>query len=172
LRLYVIGLLPAAIDQPLIFAFYARKDTWRPAMVGILGVVFYLLVALPTYRTLGMAGLILANGAQLTGHAVVMWVLLHRRVGSLRSFEMGRTALRALLAAVVMGGVVYGAALGIQRLTSFGGRAEWALTVLGGGGLGLCTYLGLCTLLHVSEVQMVLGLIRQITRRLRPAGSP
>ena len=36
LRLYLIGLLPAAIDQPLIFAFYARRDTWRPAVVGIL----------------------------------------------------------------------------------------------------------------------------------------
>jgi putative peptidoglycan lipid II flippase len=172
LRLYLIGLLPAAIDQPLIFAFYARRDTWRPAVVGILGVLFYLLVALPTYRTLGMAGLILANGAQLTGHAAVMVVLLHRRVGSLHGFGLGKTALRALLAAVVMGGAVYGVTSGIQRLIPLAGRTGWALTVLLGGGLGTGVYLALCALLRVSEIQMVLDLVRQIVRRLLPARRP
>jgi peptidoglycan biosynthesis protein MviN/MurJ (putative lipid II flippase) len=168
LRLYLIGLLPAAIDQPLIFAFYARKDTWRPAMVGVLGVLFYLLVALPTYRTLGMAGLILANGAQLTGHAAVMWALLHRRVGSLRGFRLGQTGLCALLAAVGMGGAIFGAAQGIQRLLPADGRMQWALTVVAGGSLGLGVYLALCTLLRVPEIDMVFGLIRQLVQRLRP----
>jgi putative peptidoglycan lipid II flippase len=168
LRLYLIGLLPAAIDQPLIFAFYARKDTWRPAMVGVLGVLFYLLVALPTYRTLGMAGLILANGAQLTGHAIVMWLLLHRRVGSLRGLGLGKTGLRALLAALGMGAAVYGVTLGVQRLFVLPGRLAWALTVLAGGGLGVGVYLALCALLRVSEIQMLGDLIRRIARRVRP----
>ena len=35
LRLYLFGLTFAAIDQPLIFAFYARKDTLTPARRGI-----------------------------------------------------------------------------------------------------------------------------------------
>jgi putative peptidoglycan lipid II flippase len=168
LRLYLIGLLPAAVDQPLIFAFYARKDTWRPAMVGIAGVLFYLLVALPTYRSLGMAGLILANGAQLTGHAAVMWALLRRHVGPLRGFGLGRTTLRALLAAAVMGGVVYGATLGVQRWLPLPGRTGWALTVLVGGGLGLGVYLALCALLGVSEIQTVLDLVRRTVGRLLP----
>jgi len=168
LRLYLIGLLPAAIDQPLIFAFYARKDTWRPAMVGVLGVLFYLFVALPTYRALGMAGLILANGAQLTGHAAVMWALLRRHIGPLRDFGLGRTTLRALLAAAAMGGVVYGATLGVQRWIPLAGRTGWALTVLIGGSLGLSVYLALCTLLRVSEIQTVLDLVRRIVRRLLP----
>jgi putative peptidoglycan lipid II flippase len=168
LRLYLIGLLPAAIDQPLIFAFYARKDTWRPAMVGVLGVLFYLLVALPTYRTLGMAGLILANGAQLAGHATVMWLLLHRRVGSLRGFGLGRTVLRTLLAAAIMGGAVYGALWGVQRLVPLAGRAQWALCVLAGGGLGLVVYLAICAWLRLSEIDMLVSLVRRIARRLRP----
>jgi peptidoglycan biosynthesis protein MviN/MurJ (putative lipid II flippase) len=170
LRLYLIGLLPAAIDQPLIFAFYARKDTWRPAMVGVLGVVFYLLVALPTYHTLGMAGLILANGAQLTGHAAVMWALLHRRVGTLGGFELGQTVLRALLAAAAMGGVVYGAMWGIERLSPLTGRPQWALIVTVGGGLGLGVYLALCALLRVPGIRMVLDLGRRFGSRLRGAG--
>jgi len=172
LRLYLIGLLPAAIDQPLIFAFYARKDTWRPAMVGVLGVLFYLLVALPTYRALGMAGLILANGAQLSGHAFVMWVLLHRRVGPLRGFRLGHTAFRALLAAAVMGGVVYGATELLQRFAPMIGRPLWALAVLVGGGLGLVVYLGLCALLRVPEVQMLSQLAQRIAGRFLPKRNP
>ena len=35
LRFYLFGLTFAAIDQPLIFAFYARKDTLTPALVGL-----------------------------------------------------------------------------------------------------------------------------------------
>jgi putative peptidoglycan lipid II flippase len=170
LRFYLIGLLPAAIDQPLIFAFYARKDTWRPAMVGVLGVVFYLLVALPTYRTLGMAGLILANGAQLTGHAVVMWALLQRRVGPMRGLGLGKTAIRALLSAAVMGGVVYAAMLGIQHQSLLEGRAEWALTVLVSGTLGLITYLLVGLVLRVPEIKTVLRLLGRIAGPLLSAG--
>src|SRR4029077_14039460 len=45
LRIQMIGVFFAAIDQPLIFAFYARKDTLTPALVGIAGVGLYLFVA-------------------------------------------------------------------------------------------------------------------------------
>jgi peptidoglycan biosynthesis protein MviN/MurJ (putative lipid II flippase) len=171
LRFYLIGLLPAALDQPLVFAFYARKDTWRPALVGILGVVFYLAVALPTYRGLGMVGLILANGAQLTGHAVVMLVLFERRVGTLRGHAIGRTTLRSLVAAAAMGGAIYGTVQGVQRLWPIAGRTGWALTVLVGGGIGLGVYLALCTLLDVGEIRMVFALARQTLQRVASSSS-
>jgi peptidoglycan biosynthesis protein MviN/MurJ (putative lipid II flippase) len=172
LRLYLIGLLPAAIDQPLIFAFYARKDTWRPAMVGILGVVFYLVVALPTFRTLGMAGLILANGAQLAGHAAVMWVLLHRHVGSLRGHRIWQTGLRALFAAVLMGAVVWAASKGAEVLSPSPGRMQWGLAAALGGGLGAAVYLSICALLRVPEVQMIWALVHRVVRRLQPRPEP
>jgi peptidoglycan biosynthesis protein MviN/MurJ (putative lipid II flippase) len=173
LRYYLIGLLPAAIDQPLVFAFYARKDTWRPALVGILGVLFYLAIALPTVRTLGMVGLILANGAQLTGHAAVMIGLFGRRVGTLRGYEIGRTLARSLVASAVMGGIVYGIGWGIDRLAPAAARTRWALTVLVGGTVGLGVYLALCALLKVREVEMVRTLVGQAIRRARqPNGSP
>ena len=30
----------------LVFASYARKDTWRPALVGVITILIYLLVAI------------------------------------------------------------------------------------------------------------------------------
>ena len=157
--------MPAAIDQPLVFSFYARKDTWKPALVGILGVFFYLGIAVPTVRSLGMIGLILANGAQLTGHAAVMIWLFQRHVGTLRGHDIGRTLARSLLASAAMGGIVYGIGWAVERLTPTAGRIGWAITVLAGGALGLGVYLALCALLKVREIEMLRGLVRQALRQ-------
>jgi len=158
LRYYLVGLVGASIDLPLVFAFYARQDTFRPAMVGVLGVVFYLLVALPTYRTLGMIGLILANDAQLVGHALIMVMLFQRRIGTLGGLGIGETLLKSLLASAVMGIAVYGTMWGVELLLPSQGRLLWAVTVLVGGSIGLGSYLGLCALLQVNELQVMLAI--------------
>ena len=68
-----------AVDQLLIFAFYARRDTRTPVLVGIFGTLLYLAVALSTVAPLGVFGLILANTLQNSAHCVVMYWLLSRR---------------------------------------------------------------------------------------------
>jgi putative peptidoglycan lipid II flippase len=104
LRLYLFGLTFAAIDQPLIFAFYARQNTLTPALVGLLGVGFYLVAALlPTLaRPMQMTDLVLANSVQLTGHALVMLWLVNR-LAPLRGHGLGPTTLKAITASLVMG---------------------------------------------------------------------
>ena len=167
LRLYLIGMLFAAIDLPLVFSFYAKKDTLRPALVGVLGVGLYLLVALPTYRTLGMVGLILANDVQLAGHALAMLWLFWRRVGTLRGHGIGSTLLKSAFASAVMGGVTYGIVLGMERLLPLGGTLGWAVTVAAGGGAGLGVYLAVCALLRVRELELVRSLVRPLIHRVR-----
>ena len=104
LRFYLLGLTFAAIDQPLIFAYYARQNTLTPALIGLLGVGFYLIAALlPTlFRPLTMTDLVLANSIQLTGHALVMLWLINR-VAPLGGRGLAATAVKAGAAAVVMG---------------------------------------------------------------------
>jgi peptidoglycan biosynthesis protein MviN/MurJ (putative lipid II flippase) len=164
LRYYLIGMLGAAVDQPLIFAFYARQDTLRPALVGIAGVAFYALVALSTLRSLGMIGLILANGAQLFGHALVMLALFERRVGTLRGRSIGPTLLKSLFASAIMGGAVYGIGWGIRLVVADEGLLRWALTVVVGGGVGLAVYVALCALLRVRELDLARALVRRVVR--------
>jgi len=166
LRYYLLGLVFAAVDQPLVFAFYARKDTLTPALVGVLGVGVYLAVALALIRPLGMVGLILANGAQLSGHAAVMLILFWRRVGSLRGHGLGTALFKTGLASVLMGGMT---AL-VLRVLSGGVNDQTLLgrlTLVGvAGSAGLAVYLGLCALLRVQEIGLLFGVI---IRRLRGA---
>jgi putative peptidoglycan lipid II flippase len=167
LRYYLIGLVFAAIDQPLVFAFYARKDTRTPALVGVLGVLFYLGVALLTFRALGMVGLILANGAQLAGHAAVMIWHFQRKVGTLAGHGLPQTLLKAALASTLMGAAVYGTARAVEGASFVQGRAGSALVIAASGVVGVGIYLGLCALLHIREIELARALVRQTWHKVR-----
>ena len=167
LRYYLLGLTFAAIDLPLVFAFYARKDTLTPALVGVLGVVVYLILALSLIRPLGMIGLILANSAQLTIHALTMLALLQRRMGGLGGHGITALALKTLFASLVMGGITYLALSGLQRVLDVRTLVGKFIIVSGAGGLGLATYLGMMVLLRVEEARLVREMI---WRKVRPSG--
>ncbi|HEX9075995.1 MAG TPA: lipid II flippase MurJ, partial [Anaerolineae bacterium] len=109
LQFYLLGLPFAAVDQPLVFAFYARKNTLTPNLVAFAGVGIYLVVALALLRPLGMVGLVLANSAQLTGHALIMLWLTRTRLGGFGAGGGGvlETLLKAGLASVLMGLVAF-----------------------------------------------------------------
>ena len=105
LRGYLPGLIFAAIDQPLVFAFYARQDTLTPAVVGLIcNVGIYLAAALaPTlFRPLQVTDLAVANSVQWAAHALLMSILLVRQVGPMGSYGLGRWGLRVLIASLVM----------------------------------------------------------------------
>jgi len=103
---YTPSLPAAAMDQMLIFAFYALKNTLVPVAVGLLGVGIYLAVALALISPLGFFGLALANSAQIVSHALVLLALLWRTVGGLSGLDLGPTLAKVLAASLAMVGVV------------------------------------------------------------------
>ncbi len=80
LLVYLPGTLFAALDQVLIFAYFARQNTRTPQIVGVTAVGIYFIFALTLVRPLGMAGLVAANSAQFIFHTIVMIVLIRRLV--------------------------------------------------------------------------------------------
>jgi putative peptidoglycan lipid II flippase len=163
LRIYLLGTTFAAIDLPLVYAFYARKNTVTPALVGVLGVGLYLVAALvpALFRELQMTDLVLANSVQLTGHALVMLWLINHRVGSLRGRGLVRTTLKALAASLVTGAMVFVTA-GWLVARFRGQTLLHELTVVAGAALvGLAVYGALVTLLRIEEVGALLALLRR-----------
>ncbi len=164
LRCYLLGLVFAAVDWPLNYAFYARQDTLTPASVGVLSVFVYLMVALSLMKPLGMIGLVLADSAKHTAHALTMLVLLHRRVGSLRGHGAGATTFKAVLASAIMGALTYWTMAWLQEATANlvdVGRLWGELVVVVGAGLaGLIAYGILATLTGVEEVKWIWEMVR------------
>jgi putative peptidoglycan lipid II flippase len=155
LRIYILGLPFAAVDQVLIFAFYARKDTRRPVLVGVVGVLVYLGVALALLRPLGMLGLVLANSVQLCSHALIMLVLAQRQFDGVRGQRLGHTIVKVLIASGLMG---LGVHLGLVQMSGILGSASvWSelLIVGGAGALGLMLYGCLVRLLRVEETALI-----------------
>src|SRR5436305_10676762 len=109
LQNYAYQLPFVAIDQLLIAAFYARKNTIIPVTVGFVSILGYLVVALPFSQTIGMPALAFANTVQNSSHALILLVLLRMAIGSFRMGKMLPALLKILLAAAVMVVVAWGA---------------------------------------------------------------
>ena len=107
LRLYLFGLPFAAVDQMLVFASYARKDTWRPALIGVVSVAVYTVVALALLEPLSYLSLMVADTVKHMVHTVLMALVLRREQGGLRGFGISRAFLKAFAASIVTGIVAF-----------------------------------------------------------------
>ncbi len=168
LRFNLLGLVFAALDQPLITAFYARKDTWTPALVGVITVLFYTGLALAPllFGELYLWQLILANSLKLTAHALLMLYLFNRKVGSLSAYQVTRTTLRALVAAIIMALPMAGLVHLLHDIAQTGALGG-LLQLTAAGGIGLLCYLGIIKWLGVEEVALLRQLLKNRRRNSR-----
>src|SRR6476620_2860125 len=110
LLLYLPGLPAAALDQMLLFAFYAHRRTLAPNLVQGAAVGIYALTALTLLGAgLGLSALILGNSAQWIGHALIL-LLLSRKLVNLRGLRLGEAFWKSVLASLAMGGAAWGLA--------------------------------------------------------------
>jgi len=163
LRVQMIGVFFAAVDQPLIFAFYARKDTLTPALVGMAGVGTYLLIAfvISRLRPITLIDLVFANDGQLAAHALVMLALFRRRLGGFGNPEVWLTFVKAGLASGVMAVLAWGTLAGIQFIGIPVGLVGRLLNVALPGLVGVVVYFWLAARLHIGEVNLAVSLIRK-----------
>lgn len=148
----------AAVDQLLIFAFYARKNTLTPMLVGVVGIGIYVTAGLLLIGpfALGVRGLALANAIQNSLHAVILAYLLRRAVGPGAGRGVGRAIWRTALAAAP-GTAVCLAAQGV--LASTHGLVLLLGLAVTVGVAGLLFAAGLM-LLKSEEAREVVGLVR------------
>ena len=166
LNLYLLGMLCAAVDYPLNFAFYARFNTWLPAAVGVLSVILYTVVALALVQRLGFLGLVWADTAKQAGHAGLMILLLWRFVGPLR----GKTLQGFAQVGLAGGAMAATVSLIAQPLRSWlppGWAGDLALVSLA-STVGLSVYGWLLWTMKLAEAQQI-GLFLQTRLRRRTA---
>ncbi|MDQ2906165.1 MAG: hypothetical protein M3Y81_21810 [Chloroflexota bacterium] len=146
-----------AIDQLLLVAFFARKDTVKPVIVGFVSYIGYLAVAIPLRHTIGMPALAFANTVQNALRPIMLIVLLRLAIGPLRIREMIPATAKICVATGVMIAVI----VGLEQLTSYSGLLSQhtlfsqLLAVLGIGGIATIVYFGMVALLKVEEITIV-----------------
>lgn len=165
LAVFLLGLPAHAINVILARGFYAGRDTRTPVAVAIGSVGVNIVVSLATVGSLGLLGL--ALGIALGGwfEALILLVLLRRRVPAFTLSPMlraGTFLVGALLAAAVAAGVA--TVLG----TALGDVPPWgrAAVELGAGGLSaVVVYLLYSRAVRLPELPRAIGLARSALRR-------
>ncbi len=162
LQNYAYQLPFVALDQLLIAAFYARKNTVVPVVVQFVSILGYLAVALPFRGTvLGMPMLALANTVQNSMHGIILLFLLRFMIGSIRVRETIPTVLKVLVVTAAMVAVAWGAQVLLSHIHVFSldTLTGSLLTVIVAGGLAVVVFLGGVLLLKVEEIGMLKGAV-------------
>jgi putative peptidoglycan lipid II flippase len=156
---YAAGMIGHSLLEVLTRAFYARQDTKTPVVVGVAAMTLNVLLSFAFsawFRQIGWmphGGLALANSLATALEAAVLFILMRRQLEGVQGRSIADGLLRFGLSALGMG-LALAAWLGFSV-----GMNPW-LVGLGGVALGGLVYgLGL-VLLRVSEVQMILRVIK------------
>ena len=149
------------VDQLLIVAFYARKETRVPVLVGVAGAAVYLVTALALVAPLGMPGLALANAAQNSAHAVILYWLLARRFAALRAPEMGSFLARVAAGGAAAAGAAAVVVAAIEPIMTDALLPARLVGVIAAGGAGLIAYGAVLAVLRVREATDILALLRR-----------
>lgn len=164
---YAPGLPAAAIDQVLLFAFYSRRNTITPVLVGVMSIGVFLAFAFSLIGPLGFVGLALANSFQWIFHAIVLGFLMWRELGRWKDFGIGVPSLKVLVAGAVMTVPL----LIMASLAGLGGVSDggvFRLLLLTGlvSLVSASIYIGTLALLRLEEVAMAYRLTaRWLARR-------
>lgn len=174
LQFFALGIIVHSVLEVVARSFYADKDTLTPLWVAFGGAVVNIGVALLFTGVLtGTASpdqvgmLALANTLGVTFEVVVLSYMLRRRWNGLDESHIGKTALKALIASLIMGAVIF-ALDGVWVALGLTGRGTlWTIILLAVTLIisGL-VFLIAAWFLRIEEVKtfFVQGL-----RRLRPA---
>ncbi|MEP7287678.1 MAG: murein biosynthesis integral membrane protein MurJ [Chloroflexota bacterium] len=165
LRLYLVGIPFAAVDLLLIFAFYARKDTLTPALVGVFSLVCYILIALLLRGTYGFLSLMIADSLKHVIHMTTCMILLRRRLGGLGSQRLPITLLKVALATTAMALITYVLVQSARQLWPVEGLTQRAIIVLMPSAFGAATYFILASLLQLNDFTWFIQSLRRKIRR-------
>jgi putative peptidoglycan lipid II flippase len=161
LRLYLIGLPFAALDLLLVYAFYARQDSLTPALIGLLSLTVYMIVAIVLFPYYGLFSLMIADSLKHMVHAFVSAYLLSRHMNGIGNQRLLLTGGKAAVAALTMGVT---ATLATSQLLNWIGITSLVreVVVVGiSGGLSVTIYLFLAVLFEVEELRWLINIIRR-----------
>ncbi|MEM9952298.1 MAG: murein biosynthesis integral membrane protein MurJ [Chloroflexota bacterium] len=166
LAFYATGIAGFVLLEILSRAFYALADTWTPVIIGVGAMVSNIILSLIFIQFIGnpdslargsFAGLALANASTTLVEALVLWWLISRRIGGIRSRYIIKGSVKAIIASVIMG-------IGLYLLPSFVPVDGFMLAIIG-GVVGLILYGIMSLLLRIEEAMIVPTMILRRFRR-------
>ena len=165
LRFFVIGLVPFAIFQLFLRAFYALQDTRTPFLINCVAVAVNTAINIPMFTWLGVKGLAAGHATAYSLAVVLQARSLVKKTGGLDGPRVLASSARIAGAGAGMGLLVWLAHSSIVRMVESQAAAAQLVTLGAPVVAGLVGYLWLARLLHVEE----LSFVRSLLSRRSPA---
>ena len=103
LLFYAPGIVGYSIVKIAAPTFYSLKDARTPVIVGVISVLTNLFLNLWLNSLMGFRGLALGTAIAANVNAVLLLVLLSRRLGGIDGARVGRSLLKISIASAIMG---------------------------------------------------------------------
>jgi putative peptidoglycan lipid II flippase len=167
LLFYAFGIVAYSVRPILQVAFFSIQDTLTPLKVSAVFVAVNTVLDYSLMQVFGHGGIALTTSIVMTAGAVVLWVLLQKRIGGLAVGEIVTSLGRVLVVSVVI-------ALGLRLLSSSALAVTdvqvWSYIKMGAlVAIGGAVFLGACKVLRISEWREVLTMLKR--ERGRPDGT-
>ncbi len=154
---YAFGLLAYGTIKILVNSFYAMQDTKTPVKIAAFSLVVNIFLSIVLMFRFKVGGLALANSISGILNAVLLFIVLRRRIGTLHEKSLLASLVKIFIASLLMGIFVFWLH-GYLRLVFFSG-AIWhsALSLLFSICGAVIFYLLACYGLRIKELKEFVG---------------
>ncbi|MGH2698392.1 MAG: murein biosynthesis integral membrane protein MurJ [Actinomycetota bacterium] len=152
LRFFVLGLVPFAVYQLFLRAFYALHDTKTPFYINLGVVALNTALNIPMYALFGVRGLAAGHAIHYFAGVILQGRILSRRVEGIDERRIARSSVRIGLASLGMGVLVWGVYSTTSALIDPTSFVNDLLIVLLPVAAGALAFLGLCVALRIEEL--------------------
>jgi putative peptidoglycan lipid II flippase len=162
--LYAIGLVGYSTVKLAAPSFYALRDSRTPVTVSVVAVLLNIALNVSLVRVMGYRGLALGTALAAVLNALVLMVLLRRRLGGIDGRRVGATFAKITAASVLMGLAAMFVEEWLRDVVPGGSVFIRACRVSAAIAVGLVTLTAAARLLRLEELSEATG---RIVRRLR-----
>lgn len=160
---YSVGLVGSSLRLMLNRVYYSFQDTKTPMLNGVLAVGLNIVLNLILIKPMGHSGLALATSISAIFTTLLLFIDLKRKLGRIGLKRYLNCFIKALIASVIMGVVVYFTYFGLMSLLP----NKWIidlLILLLSVAVGLFLYIILCSVLRIREIRV---LMRALIKKFR-----
>lgn len=171
LTFYALALLPLALRDIFRRSFYALKDTLTPVAITLSAFVLNVLLDFIFVKLMGIAGLALGAAISSFAEAIILFVILNRKLEGFPWKGFLITIIKVLAAAAVMGVAAYGISSFIGSYLDIGSTIFRMVQVAVAVACGIVIYIAVLFMLKVEAInelyQMLKGILMKFGRAAR-----
>jgi putative peptidoglycan lipid II flippase len=166
-QVYSLGVIILSGTRILTQGFYAIKNTWYPAVAGLVSLISHVIFAIVLTRNFGLMGLAGATIASAGVNVIMLALAYNSWVGALRVRDLLTSVLKfALCSAVMVGALqIYGIIMR-QLVSRFFTRSVVLFVTI---AIGLIAYMAVARVLRLREYTETIGLMGIKLRKFRDA---